>query len=230
MEKDQWWGNAQPSDIATVHAVATRWKDHDPAALRALLARFAVSDGAFRVVGSVGLRSHRFLLRGNGGSTRSAGQAGKSSVLKVFPGSINARWPPLRRPIVRLGCRDYDGRMNRRLAALIGVPFVVIMAGCGQVQDAAKSIASDAASQAATAAADVVRGQICSPLQDGQLGAQDKQVLSGLLSAARAAGVPAQFVTPLEEIAKAGEQVPGASVTALLQACGITPSPAPTGK
>ncbi|MEO5314400.1 hypothetical protein PV772_09825 [Pseudarthrobacter sp. CC12] len=120
--------------------------------------------------------------------------------------------------------------MNRRLAALIGAPFILLVAGCGQVQDAAKGIASDAASQAATAAADAVRGQICSPLQDGQLSAQDQQVLSGLLPAAKAAGVPAEFVTPLEQIAKAGDQVPGASVTALLQACGITPTPTPTSK
>lgn len=120
--------------------------------------------------------------------------------------------------------------MNRRLAALFGVPFLVLVAGCGQVQDAAQDVAGNAASQAATAAADVVRGQICSPLQDGQLSAQDKQVLSGLLSAAKAAGVPAQFVTPLEEIAKAGDQVPADSVTALLKACGLTPTPAPSSK
>lgn len=120
--------------------------------------------------------------------------------------------------------------MNRPLAVLIGIPFLFAVAGCGQVQDTAKSAASAAASQAATAAADVVRGQICSPLQDGQLSAQDKQVLSGLLSTAKAAGVPAQFVTPLEEIAKAGDQVPAASVTALLKACGLTPSPTPSSK
>ncbi|RNL54894.1 hypothetical protein [Arthrobacter oryzae] len=35
VEKDQWWDKAQPSDIATAHAVATGWKDHDPAALAA---------------------------------------------------------------------------------------------------------------------------------------------------------------------------------------------------
>ncbi|OMH27596.1 hypothetical protein BKD30_02775 [Tersicoccus phoenicis] len=120
--------------------------------------------------------------------------------------------------------------MNRPLVVLIGIPLLFALAGCGQVQDAAKSAAGAAASQAATAAADVVRGQICSPLQDGQLGAQDRQVLSGLLSTAKAAGVPAQFVTPLEEIAKAGDQVPTASVTALLTACGLTPSPAPSSK
>lgn len=35
VEKDQWWDKAQPNDIATAHAVAEAWKDHDPAALAA---------------------------------------------------------------------------------------------------------------------------------------------------------------------------------------------------
>jgi hypothetical protein len=35
VEKDQWWDKAQPNDIATVHAVAEGWKDHDLAALSA---------------------------------------------------------------------------------------------------------------------------------------------------------------------------------------------------
>ncbi len=35
VEKDQWWDKAQPTDIATAHAVAEGWKDHDPAALAA---------------------------------------------------------------------------------------------------------------------------------------------------------------------------------------------------
>jgi hypothetical protein len=35
VEKDQWWDKAQPNDIATAHAVAEGWKDHDPATLAA---------------------------------------------------------------------------------------------------------------------------------------------------------------------------------------------------
>lgn len=35
VQKDQWWDKAQPHDIATAHAVAEAWKDHDPAALAA---------------------------------------------------------------------------------------------------------------------------------------------------------------------------------------------------
>ncbi|WP_164207001.1 hypothetical protein [[Micrococcus luteus] ATCC 49442] len=35
LEKEQWWDKAQPNDIATAHAVAESWKDHDPTALEA---------------------------------------------------------------------------------------------------------------------------------------------------------------------------------------------------
>jgi hypothetical protein len=35
VRKDQWWDKAQPHDIATAHAVAEGWKDHDPTALAA---------------------------------------------------------------------------------------------------------------------------------------------------------------------------------------------------
>ncbi|MDI2037151.1 hypothetical protein [Paenarthrobacter nitroguajacolicus] len=35
VEKEQWWDKAQPSDIATAHAVAEAWKGHDPIALAA---------------------------------------------------------------------------------------------------------------------------------------------------------------------------------------------------
>jgi hypothetical protein len=35
VHKDQWWNKAQPADIATAHAVAESWKDHDPTALEA---------------------------------------------------------------------------------------------------------------------------------------------------------------------------------------------------
>lgn len=115
--------------------------------------------------------------------------------------------------------------MRSRFAAVLATLFHVTVVGCGQVQDAAKGAAGAAASQPASGAANAVRGRICAPLQDGQLSAQDRQVLSGLLPAAKAAGVPTRFVTPLEEIAKAGDQVPAASVASLRNACGLTSSP-----
>ncbi|MDF2049377.1 hypothetical protein P2Q66_05465, partial [Arthrobacter sp. Cr_A7] len=49
VQKDEWWDKAQPADIATAHAVAEGWKDHDPAALVAsakireeVLARYGI--------------------------------------------------------------------------------------------------------------------------------------------------------------------------------------------
>src|SRR5688500_17957544 len=35
VHREQWWDKANPRDIATAHAVAEGWKDHDPTALEA---------------------------------------------------------------------------------------------------------------------------------------------------------------------------------------------------
>jgi hypothetical protein len=56
-------------------------------------------------------------------------------------------------------------------------------------------------------------------VEDGLVSASDKALLGGLVSAADAAGVPAEITTPLGEIADAGDQVPANSVTALKDAC-----------
>ncbi len=112
---------------------------------------------------------------------------------------------------------------------VIAVLFVACLtAGCGQVQDAATGAASDAASQAASkvgqAAADEVQLQICSRVTDGEVSDQDKQVLSGLVAAAKSAGVPAEITTPLNQVAPSGDQAPAEAVDALRQACGATPT------
>ncbi|CCQ48266.1 putative lipoprotein [Pseudarthrobacter siccitolerans] len=109
--------------------------------------------------------------------------------------------------------------MNRRLAALSAVPLMLLLAGCGAVEEAAGNAASDAASKVATAAAEEVKRQICAVVQDGLVSMEDKQALGGLVSAARTAGVPAEIATPLGEIAEAGDQVPSESVQALKDAC-----------
>ena len=109
--------------------------------------------------------------------------------------------------------------MKRRLAALSAVPLMLLLAGCGAVEEAASNAASDAASKVATAAADEVKRQICGVIEDGLVSVEDKQVLAGLVSAARTAGVPTEITTPLGEIAAAGDQVPAGSVQALKDAC-----------
>lgn len=113
--------------------------------------------------------------------------------------------------------------MNRRLTVLLAVPFLALLVGCGQVQDAASDAAGSAASEVSKAAADQVKSQICTLVEDGLVSIQDKQLLSGLVSTAETAGVPGEITTPLREIADAGDQVPADSVAALNQACASTP-------
>jgi hypothetical protein len=109
--------------------------------------------------------------------------------------------------------------MNRRLAALSAALLLLLLTGCGAVEEAAGNAASDAASKVASAAAEEVNRQICAVVQDGLVSVEDKRVLGGLVSAARTAGVPSEITTPLGQIAEAGDQVPAESVQALTQAC-----------
>ncbi len=96
------------------------------------------------------------------------------------------------------------------------------LTACSSVQDAATGAASDAASSAATkvsqAAADEVRQRVCSRVQDGQISAQDRQVLGGLVQAAKAAGLPAEVTGPLGEVS-GSDQPPAQAVDALREAC-----------
>lgn len=109
--------------------------------------------------------------------------------------------------------------MKRRLAALSAVPLMLLITACGSVQEVAEKTANDAASKVATAAADEVRTQVCAVVEDGLISVQDKTLLGGLVSAADAAGVPAEITTPLGQIAESGDQVPADSVAALTEAC-----------
>jgi uncharacterized protein YceK len=115
----------------------------------------------------------------------------------------------------------------RLLPALaFAVPVLALLSGCSTVQSAAEDAAGKAASAVATAAADEVKSRICAVLEDGAVSVQDRQILSGLVSAAGAAGLPAEVTAPLGRVAQAGDQVPAEAVTQLNQACGTTASPA----
>ncbi|MEV7998055.1 hypothetical protein [Pseudarthrobacter oxydans] len=109
--------------------------------------------------------------------------------------------------------------MNRRLAVLSAAPLLLLLSGCGAVEEAAGNAVNDAASKVATAGAAEVKRQICAVVQDGLVSVEDKQLLAGLVSAASTAGVPAEITTPLGQIAEAGDEVPAESVQALEDAC-----------
>ncbi|MFJ5697426.1 hypothetical protein [Arthrobacter sp. NPDC093139] len=109
--------------------------------------------------------------------------------------------------------------MKLRLPALAMVPAMLLLAGCGQAEEAVQNAASSAASGVANAAAEQVKGQICALLEDGLVSASDKAVLTGLVAGAETAGVPSEITDPLTEIAEAGDEVPNESVKQLQQAC-----------
>jgi hypothetical protein len=109
--------------------------------------------------------------------------------------------------------------MKRSLTFLSIVPLIVLVVGCGQVQDAAQNAASSAVTQVASAAADQVKGQVCAVVEDGLVSVEDKKLLVGLVAGAETAGVPAEITDPMKQIAEAGEEVPAASVTELKKAC-----------
>lgn len=105
----------------------------------------------------------------------------------------------------------------------------MLLVGCSQIQDAATDAAGDVASQAATAAADAVQQEVCSIAADGQISEQDQQTLAGLLAGAEAAGVPAEFIAPLADIAAAGDKLPVDALTALSAECDAAATATPAG-
>lgn len=105
---------------------------------------------------------------------------------------------------------------------LMLLPASAVLVGCGQIEETAGGIASNAASQVAGAAAEEVRSQVCVLVEDGVVSVEDKELLGELVTAAGTAGVPAEITEPLAEIAAAGDQVPAESANALREAC--TPS------
>ncbi|NUU32226.1 hypothetical protein [Arthrobacter sp. C9C5] len=109
--------------------------------------------------------------------------------------------------------------MNRRLAALSAASLMIVLSGCGQVQQAAEKAVNDGASQVATAAGSEIKRQACSLVADGLVSVQDKKALGGLVAGAQSAGVPAEITTPLKQIADSGDKVPADSVKALQDAC-----------
>src|SRR4051794_17776767 len=123
--------------------------------------------------------------------------------------------------------------MRRRIAALTLAPLVsviLLVSGCGTVEQAAsnaadqvaqagKDAANQAASDIATAGKDELMRQACKPVKDGTISASDKELIAGLLSGAEAAGVRSDVVAQLREVAQAGDKVPSSVVKAMQDSC-----------
>lgn len=102
--------------------------------------------------------------------------------------------------------------------------IVVAVSGCSQVKSTASGVAKSAASGAEQSAANALKGQICKRVQQLNISARDKQVLGGLLPAAKAAGLPPQMIAGLHQVAESGNKPAAQSVKALRRACAF-PTP-----
>jgi hypothetical protein len=118
--------------------------------------------------------------------------------------------------------------MRLRAVLLLAASIAVALGGCARIEDTARDTARDAVTRAATAAAGEVKEQICNLTQDGLVSAQDKELLAGLIPAARTAGVPEEVLAPADQIAKAGDAVPEEALGKLRGTCGQEPAPSPS--
>jgi hypothetical protein len=126
--------------------------------------------------------------------------------------------------------------MRHPKMSYLALPALLLLAtGCSAVEDTARDIASgagqsaqdaasNAVSQAAGAGRDALVRQACAPVNDGTIDPGDVTLLTGLLGAARAAGVPSEVLDPMEEIAAAGDNAPEDAVESLRDACADTGS------
>jgi hypothetical protein len=132
-------------------------------------------------------------------------------------------------------------RAPARLALACALSVPVLLAGCGQAEDAARGAASDAASSARSAASsaassaagglkkaatDRVVRELCDQttgngaLADVRLTDNERAAAGRLASAASAAGVSQRYVDPLRQVAESSDQQRVAdAVTALREAC-----------
>ncbi|MFD1210615.1 hypothetical protein ACFQ36_00985 [Arthrobacter sp. GCM10027362] len=127
--------------------------------------------------------------------------------------------------------------MRPRLATLTVAPLVsavLLVSGCGQMEQAAgdaanqaasdlaqagKDAASQAASDIAKAGKDELLRQACKPVKDGSISASDQELISGLLAGAEAAGIRSDVLAQWRQVAEAGDQVPSSVVKAMQDTC-----------
>ncbi|MBG6084323.1 hypothetical protein [Zhihengliuella flava] len=108
----------------------------------------------------------------------------------------------------------------RRLTALaLTAAAALSLTACAQVQQAAEDAANSAASTLTDAAKREALTRACAPITDGTLNADDVAVLTSLLEPAEAAGVPADLLSPLRELADAGDAAPQAAIDRAAEAC-----------
>jgi hypothetical protein len=125
---------------------------------------------------------------------------------------------------------------SSRTPLLLVLPLALAtLAGCGQVEDAARGAASDAAgsvsSSVRSAAVAEATRLVCAQtsgtgvLADATLTADELAALRSLVATARSAGLPAEVSEPLDRIAAStDEATTGKALTELKERCAAVPT------
>jgi|GEM_PF-886780 len=101
----------------------------------------------------------------------------------------------------------------------------VASSAASDVKGAASGAASSAVSQAGDTARTRATEAICATVQDGQISAGDRAVLTSWALAAEQVGVPASITVPLKSIADSGNQIKDEDIQQLQDACAAEPTP-----
>lgn len=107
----------------------------------------------------------------------------------------------------------------RRLPALLVLPLLLSLVGCSQVQTAMSNGAQDVAASAKAAASTELTKRICAPLTDGTISVQDQAQVTGLIAAAKSAGLATGLIDSMQKVADSRTQMSSSDITAFVEAC-----------
>lgn len=110
-------------------------------------------------------------------------------------------------------------RMRSGAVLLLLVPVVVLLAGCSQVTSAVPDGAGQAATSAAAAAGEQLTAQICAPVEDGIISADDLKLLETLIVAAGSGNIAPTVRVPLQQVVESGGTVTADASASLRAAC-----------
>ena len=111
--------------------------------------------------------------------------------------------------------------LSRSKKALITALAVLALTttGCAGIADTASSAASSAATQLADGAKKELIKQVCAPIKDGTINAEDLKIVTSMVDAVREGGLPKEIVSALDDVAASGDKVPADVQARLVAAC-----------
>ncbi|ASN38363.1 hypothetical protein CGQ24_04615 [Arthrobacter sp. 7749] len=109
-------------------------------------------------------------------------------------------------------------RSKKALTTSLAI-LALATSGCAGIADTASSAASSAATQLADGAKKELIKQVCAPIKDGTVNADDLKIVTSMVDAVREGGLPEEIVSALDDVAASGDKVPADVQARLITAC-----------